>query len=878
MIKLFNCTAQLNSTERYGENVLLYNLVKIAQVNRFLAHRYSISFDGAWLYLKGPQAVPDQGWKIHISVTSDHFVQTVAQIIPVLLANQCWYKVPITEHALMMLTSGAVDFLETGKIITIYCPNQSEKAISRIVHAFASVLPETDHVAIPTDIEFGHTNIYLRYGTYYPHYQTDDHGFRYSTLQTPKGNRFREVMAIQHERPNWVLHLAFIQHSRVESEDPLGQVALKDLGIQQPKVVRRDAKDSVFSIQYWGQPAFLKLAKANQLIFAGTNARNRLASEALILNKIVGIVRAPKVLLSLESNQQDLLVEQKAAGQSLRTVMNHLALTTQKMLGISQSLLHQLTLLHGLGIIYGDVSPDNVFVDNDEQVTLIDFDATSFVSDRQPLSGGTPGFFSYQNDAVLGRRTFADDTYAFGALLFDMVTSFLPLYSEAAEKGDLTDFYAKLRRVVSLTAATSVQYQLGMCGISLMADKGVSDDEIQHRLDQVAHKEYSAPERDTIVDDNKQSQVLSDAKQYIQNRIQHMDFRQKYELVGAGAFHRNTGYLSLNEGIIGTLLLILEYTRWSNDRCFLPDVLHILDWIKVAYPDPAVTHPGLANGSILLCRVISQYIALTGNRSDQSYSVTVSHAAIQHTYQDKQMVLSFSNGAIGVASVFLIGDCDDPEIQEFVQTTAKQCVELVSDSAKWAEFKRTSPDLYGLDRGISGIGIFLSLYHRRFSSVQVSAALAQLANELQPLFESIGLPASTLRIQDWKDLVAFFAVYGRVNPCYSNTANKLLTAIDRGHGYQYDNVRRGVAGLLLLAEMIGDQTLIGKYRQLLLVSASPRNDTLVWPLPNQVYLTNDYFLDGTTGIYWALLRSLCNSGVSKRRRDKYHSDPLLRND
>lgn len=105
-------------------------------------------------------------------------------------------------------------------------------------------------------------------------------------------------------------------------------------------------------------------------------------------------------------------------------------------------------------------------------------------------------------------------------------------------------------------------------------------------------------------------------------------------------------------------------------------------------------------------------------------------------------------------------------------------------------------------------------------------------------------------------MVAFFAVYGRVNPCYSNTANKLLTAIDRGHGYQYDNVRRGVAGLLLLAEMIGDQTLIGKYRQLLLVSASPRNDTLVWPLPNQVYLTNDYFLDGTTGIYWALLRSL----------------------
>ncbi|WP_155828541.1 protein kinase domain-containing protein [Schleiferilactobacillus shenzhenensis] len=834
----------------------MYNLIEIAQVNKFLAHHYSIRFDSAWLYLRGPQPLPQQGWKIHISVTIDHFAETVAQIVPVVLRHQCWFKVPITQHALLMLTSGAVDYVETGKIITIYLPHPSVDRLTAMVQALAAVVPCTWHVSVPTDVEYDRTNIYLRYGTYYPHYQIDDHGQRYPCLRNPAGNVERDVYAVGHDRPAWVTPLPIIQHHQHRQSDILGHIPLRQLGITHPQIIRKDAKNTVFAVQYNKSPAILKLSKANQLIDGGTCALDRAASESLIMRKLAGKVRIPQVLLRLESNQRYLLVEQAVTGDSLQTLMGRMRLVDsqreKKMIRVVQSLLQQLTVIHGCGIVYGDLSLGNVFVGAQNQAILIDFDTSSFASDRIPPKGGTPGFFTYGRGSELGRRTVANDTYAFGALLYYMATSFLPLYSEMLD--NLGRFYSKMGRIVALTATTSTQYHLGTLGIWIMAHKNTADDEIRRRLTS-AERVPNIPRQLTI--ESCQPARLTDlAQQYIRSRIQQFDYRQKYELLGAGVFPRTTGYVSLNQGIIGLLLVILSYTEQTGDRQFISDLRRILDWIEESYPNPVNEHPGMVNGNILLTQVISHYAAITNDHTDQEYASAISQAAINHEYHDSNMIYSLTDGDIGIAAVFLEGRVDDPNIRRFCRTMAEDCVDLITDTTAWTSFKKAAPDKYGLDRGICGIGIFLTRYVDHFPSAKVDAALAEIVEECRPLLKQNQGKSHVLSLSNWKCLAAFFIVYGRHNRQYADVGALILHAIDRQHQYHFANMRWGVAGLLILAEAVNDQPLIKKYRQLLLASASVRNNTLVWPLPWQVYVTNDSFLDGTAGIYWSLLHSL----------------------
>lgn len=839
---------------------MLYNLVKIVNINQFLKKHYGLSFDGAWLYIKSPMAVPEQGWKIHISVTEVNFASTISDITSVLLANHCWFKVPITEHALLMLLSGAVNYLETGKIITIYLPQPSPENVVKVIQQLAAVLPITKHATIPTDVEFGETNIYLRYGTYYPHYQTDDYGRTYLTLRDQNHHIVPGTFSFGHSRPSWVSPLPLVQNSADKVNDPLGQVPLAQLGIHHPQVIRRSAKDTVFLIRYHDIPAILKVGKANQLIDGKTSSVDRLAGESLILHKIAGKVRAPSVLFTLKTDQQYILVEKKIQGKSLLELITHVRLGSnriKRIYSIALSLLRQLTILHGLGIVYGDLSPSNIFINRDDRVTLIDFDTASFVSDHQPFKGGTPGFFSYDKVVEFGCRPISDDTYAFGAMLYYMATSFLALYSEELSAEKMPKFYEKMELIVKTTATNSLQYRIGMLGLWLMAHKNVSYSEIQKRLELL----HSSSQDSTNRRDGNQIVKLcfqtSLAAKFINNRIAKMDFCQKQALSRAGVFRRRTSYLSLNEGIIGLLLVIREYTNKTKDTHFVSDVQRILGWIKKSYATLTGVHPGLINGDILLIRIIAWYTDLTNDQQYVEYAHKVAKFAIHHSFSDPNMAFSMTNGSVGIASVLLQEPTMNQASRKYCNTVAVQCIARVLNPQHSDNCRRLA-DASRPNGGLVGMGVFLVLYTNRFPSMKGNKAIDQIASELDSLLDANQRSSQCINVDELKKVALFFIVYGRFNKRYAKTGEKLLGLIDQQCMYEFTNVRSGVAGLLTLAQLTGNRYLIRKYQQILLMSASSRDNVLVWPLPWQVYLTNDYFLDGNNGVYWALLRSIPN--------------------
>ena len=87
---------------------------------------------------------------------------------------------------------------------------------------------------------------------------------------------------------------------------------------------------------------------------------------------------------------------------------------------VSRALAH----VHARGIVHGDVKPRNVLLDGNGGAKLIDFGVAADVGDVRH-SSGTP---AYRRAATVsnGRAEFADDFYAFAAMIYELLCGRLP--------------------------------------------------------------------------------------------------------------------------------------------------------------------------------------------------------------------------------------------------------------------------------------------------------------------------------------------------------------------------------------------------------------------------------------------------------------------
>jgi serine/threonine-protein kinase len=138
-----------------------------------------------------------------------------------------------------------------------------------------------------------------------------------------------------------------------------------------------------------------------------------------------------------EIDGRPFLVMEYLAGESLRSQIRE-ARTGDlgNKLAVARQIASALAYVHSKGIIHRDVKPDNIRIDIAGRVKLMDFGIAK--SDELSVTGagftvGTPYYMAPEQ--IRGRKpTHLVDMYAFGVLLFELVTGTRPFEAQTVDE------------------------------------------------------------------------------------------------------------------------------------------------------------------------------------------------------------------------------------------------------------------------------------------------------------------------------------------------------------------------------------------------------------------------------------------------------------
>ena len=136
-------------------------------------------------------------------------------------------------------------------------------------------------------------------------------------------------------------------------------------------------------------------------------------------------------------NGRPYIVMEWLGGESLRSIMNRGGLRTPgHIFTVALQVARALGYLHTRGIIHRDVKPGNVHVDDEWQAKLLDFGVARRDSSDLTQAGQIVGTLAYMGpEQMQGEKpTSSVDTYAFGVMLFEMLTNRLPYAGETDQE------------------------------------------------------------------------------------------------------------------------------------------------------------------------------------------------------------------------------------------------------------------------------------------------------------------------------------------------------------------------------------------------------------------------------------------------------------
>jgi tRNA A-37 threonylcarbamoyl transferase component Bud32 len=357
-----------------------------------------------WSYYApvGGAPLPAQGWKVHVSARVEDAEKAIETVWEYCVPRGIAFKFLRGMPVLVMVNSKAASRASSGKLVTIY--PRDEDQLELVLKDLHELLRGIEGPYILSDLRYGDGPLFVRYGGFAERHCLSPSGERVLAVEDGGGRLVPDVRGATFSVPPWTTLPGFLD-SHLAARNA---VTLGGLPYEIESVLHFSNGGGVYLARdtRTGEQVVLKEARPHAgLDTAGRDAVARLEHERDILRRLSGLPAVPALLGYFTLGEHHFLVQEFVDGTPLqRRLVHRYPLTRATCTGRDlaeytawaaetlESVERAVASLHGRGVVFGDLHPDNILLTEDGRVVLIDYEVATLADDRARAALAHPAF------------------------------------------------------------------------------------------------------------------------------------------------------------------------------------------------------------------------------------------------------------------------------------------------------------------------------------------------------------------------------------------------------------------------------------------------------------------------------------------------------
>lgn len=396
--------------------------------------------DPEWVFLAPDDSwLPPQGWKIHLSATLVNCSKLLSASWEYCRRERLAFKFIRSEAVLRSRNSKNGDRTASGKFVTIYPKDPSE--LSRALDELGTTLKGEPNPYILSDLRWENGPLYVRYGGFRLIWGRDSRGERVPCVTDPEGNLVPDLRRPGFRPPDWVKLPPALEPALAARRAG----TLRDFPYQVQRALHFSNGGGVYEAidARSGRRVLLKEARPFAgLDGDGRDAVERLRQEHWALERLRDVDCVPDPIELRRGNEHYFLARAFVEGTPLNQVVferNPLLNGTGTeptpyvdwALRIVDQVEAALTALHGHGVVFNDLHPNNILIRPDGEIAFIDLETACAVDAAHPPAMAAQGF-----SAPDRRGGIEGDRYALACVALAMFLPLTVLTAWGSEKVD----------------------------------------------------------------------------------------------------------------------------------------------------------------------------------------------------------------------------------------------------------------------------------------------------------------------------------------------------------------------------------------------------------------------------------------------------------
>lgn len=411
-------------------------------VEALMGRQWRLSVGSFWTQALAPRrTMPMQGWKLHVSALPDTALETLRIVAPLCMARGIEFKFASDPSILRGLLSKGCARQASGKFMTIYAP--SEEQFLQLAEELHPLLRGKPGPFILSDRRYKDSQVlHYRYGGFHSLVEENADGSRRMCILGKEYGYIEDVRAARFALPDFVQDVVAATAAlplAAAADTARERVAQSLFGgrYRIESVIRYSNAGGIYHARNVETDEALVIKEARPYIELdqfGTDSRARLRKEHRILSKIAHEGIAPRPQDIFQEWEHIFLPIEKIPGQALRPYVvaqnplihnqasaEQMQAWLQNTVRIVVRLVECVAILHRHGIVFGDLSLNNVIIDPETlALRIIDFEGAFEPGIDPPTNMFTPGYGRperMRRDDI----TVADDLYALGCMMLAML-------------------------------------------------------------------------------------------------------------------------------------------------------------------------------------------------------------------------------------------------------------------------------------------------------------------------------------------------------------------------------------------------------------------------------------------------------------------------